>query len=115
MRLWRQFDLDRISGSDLSGSEDDAHNAGLKNWVALPIAAQNCLHQTWPIVVQLPARIPEASRVYDCGITNVKARSPWQREQVNIPRRDILSNCPGASWKPSAFSSSSSFSWIRCT
>jgi hypothetical protein len=94
--LRRQFDLDRIPGSNLSGSEDDAHDAGFEDWVSLLVAAQNRRHQTRPVGVQLPARIPEASHAYDCGITNVKPRSPWQREQVNTARRDILSNCPGS-------------------
>jgi hypothetical protein len=39
VRLRREFSLDRVSSSDLSGSQNDAHNAGLENQIVLCVAA----------------------------------------------------------------------------
>jgi hypothetical protein len=37
--LRQQLDTDRIAGSDFAGSQDDTHNTGLADEVALLVAA----------------------------------------------------------------------------
>ena len=75
--LRQQFDTDRVASSDFAGSQDDTHDTGLADYVALLVAAENRRHQAGLVVVQLPARVPKASHAYDCGITNVQPRPAW--------------------------------------
>ena len=99
MLLRRQLDSDRVASSDFAGGQDNTHDTGLADEVILLVAAQDRRHQVGLVVVQLPARVPQASHAYDCGITDVQPRSPWQGEQVNAARGDVLANRPGRNLK----------------
>jgi len=83
--LRRQLDSDRVASSDFAGGQDNTHDTGLADEVILLVAAQNRRHQVGLVVVQLPARVPQASHAYDCGITEY-SRAPRARASRSMPR-----------------------------
>ena len=71
MRLRRQLDSNWVASSHFTSGQDDPHDTGLTDYVALFVTAKNCRHQAGLVVVQLPARVPETSHAYYCGSTDV--------------------------------------------
>ncbi len=71
VRLRRQLNSNWVANSYFTSCQDDPHDTGLADYVAFLVTVKNCRHQAGLVVVQLPARIPEASHAYYRDSTDV--------------------------------------------
>jgi hypothetical protein len=81
MRLRRQLNPDRIAGSHLAAGDDDAHDTGLANQVAVLVPAEGRRHQSRLDAVQLGARVAQAGHLDDRRAAETQPRAGGQIEQ----------------------------------
>ena len=64
----RQFNRDRVAGRNLAADDDDSHDAGVADEIALRIAIGGRLHQLWLKVIELSAGITQPRDLDDLRI-----------------------------------------------
>ena len=83
MRLRRQFDPDRVTGPHLPARDDDAHDAGLANQVAVLVPAEGRRHQSRLDAVELRAWVAQPCHLDDRCATETQPRAGRQTEQID--------------------------------
>ena len=82
IRLRRQLDPDRVAGPDLAAGDDDAHDAGLADQIAVLVSTEGRCHQPRLDAVQLRARVSQA-RDLNHGLGSQTQSGPsGQRQQI---------------------------------
>lgn len=92
VRRGGQFDPQGVARPHLARGDDDAHDAGLADEIALRVAVENRRHQSGTIRVELPARIAQPGDLDDGRGADAKPRSARQVEQRKPARQDVLSD-----------------------
>src|SRR5438045_9474011 len=95
MRLRRQLDPDLVAGPHLAAGNDDAHDAGLANQIAMLVPAERRRHQSRLDAVQLRTRVAQAGHLDDRRAAETQPRAGRQTEQIDALRRDVLAHLTG--------------------
>lgn len=95
MRLGRQFDDDGVAGRDRAVAQDDGHNAGLADQVALGVAVEHGREQAGAKGLDLGAGVAEAGHGDDGLGPEVQSRAARQTKQREPARREIFAEVAG--------------------
>lgn len=90
-----QLQLDLIAGTDRATPTRDRHDAGLPDQLSIRPSIEHGGEQSRLEALDLGARVSEPGHLQHHLVANLQQRVPWQREEVEARRRDILSQIGG--------------------
>ena len=91
----RQFELDRVSGPDFTAGQNDAHDSGFADQLAIAVAIQCGIHQSGLDLVELGARVAQSGDLDDGVPAEMQASAGRQPEQIDAGCRHVFAHLAG--------------------
>lgn len=95
MRSGRQFHGDPVAGADRTACEDDRHDTGLADEIAVGVAIEHGRPESLLEFIQLPAGVAQPRDLDDRLIAEREPRAARQGQQVDPAGRDVLPHLTG--------------------
>ena len=99
MRSNRQLNNNVIARGYCAAGADDRHDASFTNKLTFLISIEHRAHEPCLERVELRTRVSQAGHLDDRVSTEPKVRAPWQPQEVDTLRRDILAEIAGSDRK----------------